>query len=80
MQTGDLTLNTGAVLKTGVSGQSRNRPMLRVTGTITLANATLEIRLDGLPIQNHVLTIVENDGVDPVVGIRGPVRRDDGDD
>jgi autotransporter-associated beta strand protein len=68
LQTGDLTLNTGAELEHRVSGRRADNPVLRVTGTVTLANATLKAVLDGMPIENYGVTIVENDGIDPVVG------------
>jgi hypothetical protein len=70
LQTGDLTLNTGVVLFNRLFGPQTNvgYGQLRVTGTVTLANATLDVRLLKGMSQNHVFTLVDNDGVDPVVG------------
>jgi autotransporter-associated beta strand protein len=70
LHTGDLTLNAGNTLENHVwtppSGGSSGR--LDVTGTVTLANSALDVVLDGVLRQSNEYTIIDNDGVDPVLG------------
>ena len=66
--TGNLTLNAGSTLKLDIS-DSLGYDSVNVTGSITLANANLQaVRLNFAGVVGDIYYIVDNDGIDAVVG------------
>lgn len=72
LRTNDLALSPGGTLEVVMAGpnarQNSGYGQVAVAGTVALADATLRLRVFELPSRTHVFTIVDNDGVDPVVG------------
>ena len=62
---GNLTLGSGAVYAPYLDYFMR---FLGVTGTVNLSNASLDLSVLGLPPSFYETAIIDNDGVDPVVG------------
>ena len=75
LSTGGLLLDAAAVFSVEINGLSTpgtDYDQLNVTGTVTLNNATLELVSDLIATgSQQVITLIENDGVDPVVGTFG---------
>ena len=66
--TGHLTLGAGSTLKLEIT-DSLGYDTLNVTGSITLANANLEVvRLNFAGLVGDIFYLVDNDGFDAVVG------------
>lgn len=71
LNTGDFVLNVGAILESEISGLGANPgtdyDQVNVTGTVTLAGTLDAIRWDYFGAGQEFI-IINNDGVDPVVG------------
>jgi hypothetical protein len=69
LTTGNLTLGSGASLAIEMNSEAAGGfDQVKVNGTVNLTNATLQPTLRFTPSLNTVLTIIDNDGTDPVVG------------
>ena len=69
LSTGNVSMSSATTLRIEVNGATlgTQHDQLNVTGTVVLGNATLSLSGIGAPI-GSVLTIVNNDGADPVSG------------
>jgi autotransporter-associated beta strand protein len=70
IDTGDLTLDSGSTLTIEMNGPTvgTQYDQVNVTGTVDLGGATLNVVLGFIPSGGQVFTIINNDGVDPVMG------------
>jgi autotransporter-associated beta strand protein len=69
LSTGALTLTNDSTVAIELAGPGAgSADQLKVTGSVTLANAALSPSLSYTPTTNSVFTIIDNDGTDPVVG------------
>lgn len=72
LSTGNLTLSSGSTLDEDLGGTTAcsGYDQVKVTGTVTIPSATLNPILYGgfVPTVGNTFTIINNDGVDPVVG------------
>ncbi len=71
LRTGDLTFNSGGNYAVDIFGAmpGAGYDQLRVTGTVTINNANLLLDFGSFAAAvGSVFTIIDNDGVDPVVG------------
>lgn len=69
---GDYTLNSGDVLEMEIEGLTActQHDKLIVNGVVTLNNATLSLPISMFLVEDgDQITIIENDGADPVVGM-----------
>ena len=66
LTTGSIALGAGATFAATVSGSTSTQD--NVTGGVTLDGAVLSLSIGTAPSSNGVFTIVNNDGIDPVVG------------
>ena len=68
--TGNLTLNAGTTYSVQLNGTTvgTQYDQLNVTGTVSLGGATLAGSVGFVPALGNAFTVVNNDGVDPVVG------------
>ena len=70
LSTGSVQIAAGGVLKIEVNGPapSTNFDVLNVTGSVDITNAVLSLSASGVLVAGTSVTIVRNDGTDPVVG------------
>ncbi|WPZ34021.1 DUF4347 domain-containing protein [Thalassobaculum sp. OXR-137] len=70
ISTGNLTLASGSTATMEIDGNTAGTgyDQIKVTGTVTLSNATLNATLGYTPASGDVYTLIDNDGVDAVTG------------
>jgi VCBS repeat-containing protein len=70
VNTGDFSMTTGTTLEIELDGPNvgTEYDQVNVTGTVDITDATLDVALNYLTTTNNEFIIVNNDGVDAVVG------------
>ena len=67
--TNGLTLQAGGVFEAEIFGSTAGTfDQLNVLGTVNIANATLNLTLNFIPVSPTAITIINNDGADAVLG------------
>jgi autotransporter-associated beta strand protein len=70
VSSGSATLNANDTFLVAINGTTAGSgySQLNVTGTVTLGNANLQLSMPIIGVTNSQLTIINNDGADPVTG------------
>jgi autotransporter-associated beta strand protein len=70
LNTGNLTLPTGATLKADWNGTTAGTTydQINVTGSVNLTGSTLSLTLGYTPAINDSMTLINNDGTDAIIG------------